>query len=79
VNDRITRGDENKPVLDANGDRLGTVDRVEDGTAFVEPSGDVPPLVGTVLGWTGDDETFPLSNLRVDTVTDEEVHLRSNL
>jgi len=75
--DEVTKRDEGKPVIDANGDYLGTVERVEDGTAFVDPHEDIPALAKRVLGWR--EGVCTLTNIRIDAITDERIHLRGNL
>lgn len=82
MTDQVTEADENKPIVDANGDRLGRVVGVEDGRALVEPADDASSIAVIVLGWagdTGDDDTYPLMNSHVDTIGDEAIHLKSNL
>lgn len=75
----LTQADAGKPVVDANGDSLGTITRVEDGCAFVDPNDDIPSLAAVVLRWGTDGDSYPLSNRHVESVTAEGVHLKSNL
>jgi hypothetical protein len=76
---KVTLEDEGKRVIDANGDRLGTVERVEDGTPLVDPDEDVSTMTAVVLGWKGDEEPYPLGSLHIESVSEEAIHLKSNL
>ncbi|WP_254536461.1 PRC-barrel domain containing protein [Halomarina litorea] len=70
----LTGDDEGKDVLSPDGQLLGRIARVEDGTATVEtdPAADDPVL--TQLGWANDSgETFPLQSQQVAEVTDDGV------
>lgn len=75
----VTPGDEGKPVIDSNGDRLGHVSTVKGDVAYVEPAGDLRPTVVIALGWAGEDDAYPLRPTAIETVTDRGIHLRSNL
>lgn len=75
----VTAADEGKPVIDSNGDRLGTVAVVEEDVAFVEPDGRIRPAVVAALGWSGEQQDYPLRNTAIATVTESGIHLRSNL
>lgn len=75
----VTRDEEGKPVIDSNGDRLGTVSEVEEGVAYVAPAGDLRPSVTLSLGWVGDDDPFPLHSATIKGITRSGIYLRSNL
>ena len=75
----VSEEDEGKPVIDANGDRVGTVDEVEDGTALVDPAAEVDPMLTRIFGWIDDRDVLRVSEQSIDTVTDSQVRLRSNL
>jgi hypothetical protein len=74
-----TVDDVSKSIIDANGDRLGTVSKVEDGVALVDPAADVPPSVEVALGWMGDSGPYPLPSASIASVTETSIHLRSSL
>lgn len=76
---KVTTDDEGKEVIDANGDRIGTVEEVDDGTALVDPVPEVSPIVVRALGWVDKPEVYPLRNPSIDTITESTIHLRSNL
>lgn len=75
---QLTGDDEGKTVLDPEGDPLGEVDTVEEGTAYVVSDRD---LTDEIKGWLGLEEgaensdTFPLPQGRIESVTDDEIHL----
>jgi hypothetical protein len=69
--------DEGKRVVNANGDRIGIVQSVERGTAHVDPDPGVTDTIKSKLGWGDSDaETYALDDDTVDSITDDEVHLR---
>lgn len=74
-----TKPTEGIPVIDANDDRLGVVDHVENDQVFVDPNDDVSSLATVVLGWEDTDDTHPLFDRHVDEVTQDAVYLKSNL
>lgn len=77
--DRTTmdESDEGKPVMNAKGDKVGMITKVEGGTAYVDPDPGITDAVRSKLGWggAGDDETYELRGSRVATITDDEVRL----
>ena len=52
---------------------------VRDGQGYVEPDddADLTEVVGSMLNWDDADNTHELRNDDVETVTDDEVRLRS--
>lgn len=75
----VTVDDEGKRVIDANGDRIGTVERVRDGTALVVPRGEVNPTVTRALGWSDDPEVVPLRPQAIASISESAIRLRANL
>lgn len=75
----VTTEDEGKPVIDANGDRIGTVTDVTDGTVLVEPVSGVNSTVSRALGRIGEPGVLPLREQSIDSVTESQIRLRSNL
>lgn len=63
----------------ADGTRVGTVVEVRDGQGYVEPDddADLTEVVRSMLNWDDADNTHELRNDDVETVTDDEVRLRS--
>lgn len=75
----VSAATEGDPVIDANGDRLGVVETVEDGRVLVDPAEDISQLAKVVLGWRNDGDAYSLADRHVASVTDEGVYLKSNL
>ncbi|MDF9746558.1 hypothetical protein [Natrinema salsiterrestre] len=77
---RITDDDIGKRVVNANGDEVGMVADVEHGTAHVEPDPGITDSIKATLGWSDSGEdTYPLQDEAVDHVTDDEIHLESEI
>jgi hypothetical protein len=75
----MTADDVGKRVVTGSGEEVGRVVGVSCGSAHVNPH---PGLVGTVrttLGWEeqSNEDTDRLNDAQVDTITDEEIRLRS--
>ena len=76
----ITDDDEGKHVVDAHGETVGIVTAVEHGTAHVDPDPGITDRIKTTLGWEErDEDTYPLQEEAIDTVTDDEIRLRGDL
>lgn len=76
----FTDDDVGKSVVNANNDEIGIIAAVEHGTAHVEPDPGITDTIKTKLGWEGtNDDTYPLQEESIDHVTDDHVHLKSNL
>lgn len=72
----FTEDDVEKPVENANGEEIGTVATVEDGTAYVEPRSGVMDTIRSALGWTtGRDDAVPIREESVDEITDDAIRL----
>ena len=78
---QITDDDVGKTVVDVDGDEVGIVSAVRHGTAYVDPDPGITTKLKTKLGWEErDDEVgYPLQEPAVDTVTSEQIRLRSDL
>jgi len=75
----FTENDEGKPVV-MDDEKVGMISRVEHGTAHVKPDAGITDKIKATLDWGEDDEdTYPLSEDRVDTITDDEVRLRHDM
>ena len=65
-----------RDVVDADGDKIGIVSAVEHGTARVEPDPGLTDKLKASLGWEDtDEETFPLQEESIASVTDDAIHL----
>ncbi len=74
----LTDEDEGKTVIDPEGEPLGEIDRIEDGTAYVVPDRDLTDEIKSWIGLGEDTETgdaFPLPQGRIGSVTDDEIRL----
>ncbi len=75
----FTDGDRGSSVFDNNGNRIGTVNDVQDGNALIDTSdGDSGILddLTDALGWDDDDDTHELRSEDVNSYDDDGVHLR---
>ncbi|MFC4548727.1 MULTISPECIES: PRC-barrel domain containing protein [Halorussus] len=71
--------DEGKPVK-MDGEKVGMIKTVEHGTAYVDPDAGITDKIKAKLDWgERDEDTYPLQERAVDTITDDEIRLRSNL
>jgi hypothetical protein len=76
----ITESDEGKRVVNADGNQIGLVSSVDDGTAYIDPAPDLTDKIAATFGWTGSaDGEYPLEGAKVDTITDEEIRLQRGL
>ncbi len=73
----LTKADEGKPVLDAEGAEVGRLLAVADGRGYVEPEPTVADAIRMRLGWgTATDGTHPVDGGSVARITDDAIHLR---
>lgn len=76
----ITESDDGKRVVNADGEVVGLVSGVRDGTAYVDPDPGIAERVTARLGWDDvDDEDYPLEPSKIETITDEEIRLKREL
>lgn len=76
---QFSDADEGKPVMMGD-EKVGMITKVERGTAHVDPDAGITDKIKATLDWGDQDEdTYPLQEQAVDTITDDEVRLRSNL
>lgn len=74
----LTDDDEGKPVVNSMGDEIGIVSEVHNGAAHVKPDPGITDKIKSKLGWDqADEESYHLEEDRIDTVTDDEIRLRS--
>ncbi|QLG26409.1 hypothetical protein HUG10_02130 [Halorarum halophilum] len=73
----FTDDDRDKNVVTSEGNRIGTIDDVNDDRATVKRDRDksLTDKVKDMLGWD-DDDSNEIRNEHVDTVNDDEVRLR---
>ncbi|MBX0322061.1 PRC-barrel domain containing protein [Halomicroarcula sp. F13] len=77
----LTNDDIGKDVVAADGTDVGIVSGYRYGTAYVDPDPGLTTKLKTALGWedTDEDEGYPLQEASIDSVTDDEIRLRSDL
>lgn len=76
----FTDDDEGKEVVDASGNTLGLVTKIDGDTAYVDPDPSLADTVKADMGW-GDANTddYTVDNTAVETKGSEKLHLRGNL
>ena len=80
VQQMVTESDEGKRVVDSHGETIGMVSEIKNGTAYVDPDPSITDKIRSKLGWgDADKDDYPLKADRIDTVTDDEIRLKSNL
>ncbi|WP_255196242.1 PRC-barrel domain containing protein [Halorarius litoreus] len=73
----LTEKDEGKRVVDENGNKVGMITTVRDGTGYVDPDPSIADKVLSRFGWGDiDEDTYPLESSNVDHITDDEVRLK---
>ncbi|WP_232686673.1 hypothetical protein [Halobacterium zhouii] len=76
----LTTEDEGKFLVDSEGEQLGVITAVDDGTAYVEPDPSIPEAIIQAFGWgDADADDLEVPPAAVDTVTDEEVRVSRDL
>ncbi|WP_435346478.1 PRC-barrel domain containing protein [Haloarchaeobius sp. HRN-SO-5] len=77
---RITEEDEGKKVVNSAGDTVGVISGFRGGTAYVDPDPGLTDKLRARLGWEHiDEDDYPLDETKVETVTDDEIRLKSDL
>lgn len=72
--------DEGKEVVTADGDIVGTIERVSGSTAHVRPDDDLSQSIRRRLGWTEEgEEMYRLESSKVEEFAGDQVHLMENL
>jgi sporulation protein YlmC with PRC-barrel domain len=73
----FTDDDEGKRVVNANGEEIGMVKNVSGGTAHIDPDPGMTDTIKSKLGWGDtDEETYPLDDDNVESITDDEIRLQ---
>lgn len=72
-----TESDEGKTVIDADGEQVGLVVEVAEGTAHIDPDPGVIDRLGARFGWSdGSGDTYPLGTARIEAITGDAIRLR---
>lgn len=73
----LTKDDEGKPVIDADGEQIGLVVDVSGETAHIDPDPGVIDRIGARFGWQSESgDTQPLNQARIASITDDAIRLR---
>jgi hypothetical protein len=76
---QFSDSDEGKPVVMGD-EKVGMITEVESGTAYVDPDAGITDKIKATLDWGDTDEdTYPLQEDAVDSITDDEVRLQRNM
>lgn len=76
---QFSENDEGKSVVMGD-EKVGMVQEVRGNTAYVNPDAGVTDKIKATLDWGDDTEdTYPLQENRVDSVTDDEIRLKRDL
>lgn len=75
----VTENDVGKRVVNGSGEEVGRVVGFRDGSAHVDPHPELVDTTRTAQGWDEqpNEDTYLLNDEQVDTVTDDEIRLRS--
>ena len=69
--------DEGKTVVTADGDEVGTIEKIDRNMAHVRPNSSLAQSIRRRLGWTEEnDEVYELRHSRVREISGDEVHLK---
>jgi sporulation protein YlmC with PRC-barrel domain len=72
----LTESDKGKSVINQDGDTIGRVMDVENGTAHVDPDPGLADTIMSKLGWSDKDtDTYRLESKRVESVTEDEIRV----
>lgn len=75
----ITEDDEGKSVV-VEGEKVGIVSDVRDGTAYVEPDPSMTDSIKSKMGWGDvDEDTYPIHGDSIENVTDDEIRLHGRM
>lgn len=66
-------------VMTADGETVGTIDRVEGKQAYVKPDTGLSESIRSQLEWTEEGESsYELNHDAVDKIKDDGIHLKKN-
>ncbi|WP_440770661.1 PRC-barrel domain containing protein [Natronorubrum sp. DTA28] len=76
----LTKADEGKRVLNADGTEVGRLVDVHDNRGYVEPDPSIMVIIKAKLGWaTKSEDAHPLDEGSIESITDDAVYLRGTL
>jgi hypothetical protein len=68
--------DTGKKVMTADGDTVGTIEKVSGNRAHVKPDEGLSRSLRRKLGWSGEEETYELRKTNVASIDDDGIHLK---
>ena len=68
--------DEGKTVVTADGDEVGTIEKIEGDMAHVKPKGSLSRSIRRRLGWAEDEDMYEVEHAKVQQISGNEVHLK---
>lgn len=69
--------DAGKTVVTANGDKVGTIEEIEQNMAHVRPKESLSRSIRRRLGWAEDEgDTFELTHAQVNEIVGDEIRLK---
>ncbi len=79
--EQLDEGDVGKDVVGADGNVVGEISTIDHGTVYVDPNPGLIKRETAALGWNDIDDEYgyPLQEEAVETVTEGDVRLSSNL
>jgi len=73
----ISDDDEGKRVVNPEGNEIGMITEVRNGTAYVDPDPGIADSIRSKLGWgDADADDYQLESHRIDSITDDEIRLK---
>lgn len=76
---KFKSSDKGLKVMTADGDMVGTIDRISGNNAYVKPDRNLSDSIRRQLEWTEEGKTtYELNHDAVDNIKDDGVHLKSN-
>lgn len=77
---QVTEDEEGKTVVAADGERIGRVEQVRNGTARVDVDAEVAHSIKSAMAWDDQDQdTFKLQDSAIERITDDELRLADEL
>jgi hypothetical protein len=74
---RIRDDDIGKRVVNADGEKIGVISGIREGTAYVDADPGLGDTLRSKLGWGKiDEDDYPLKRSRIERINDEEVRLK---
>ena len=73
----ISKDDAGKRVVNSEGNKIGMISEVKNGTAYVDPDPGIADSIRSRLGWgDADADDYQLESGRIHAITDDEVRLK---